>query len=597
MMDSKSKTGRVRRENTLIDNAFSRLFTVSLLGMVSSFLCNIIDSIVTGQFLGSGAVTAMALVSPLVMVTSLISCLFVSGTSQLCIRNMGKADIDGVNRVFSTMTICSMLLCFVSNILIFLFSPLYIRWTANGVDEAIITMAIDYIRGYSFICVPMGLSILLNGLMMMDNDPARSLGSSVLMLVSDSVLDLVNVCVIHGGMLGMAMASVISCLIGLTYLLLHFRKPGHLLRFNPGNLYFGDVKEVLAYGVAGALPALMSSIRTLCFNSVLLKVGGADSVAAHSVAGGTFIIFVSLLTTVQSTTSAVSGLSYGEEDVVGLENTIKNAFRFSYNVYTVYGLLVFVFAPVAAGMFINDPTGNILSLAVKFIRYMVFQYAMVVATYVLTGSFTGCRRIKENYLVSVFRGGVFPCATILGLGMLFGLPGICMSFPVTGILTLLLCLVILWAANHRFPVKARDLLILPKNFGADPSECFETAIHNQEEAIRASERAYGFCLERGEEKRTATYVSLFIEEMAKNSLSYGFEKTRNGRIEVKLILRAGKKLLQLKDNGKPFNPKEWLERNHPEDPATNIGIRMVTGLAKRIEYVPAMKINNLMVFL
>ena len=50
-------------------------------------------------------------------------------------------------------------------------------------------------------------------------------------------------------------------------------------------------------------------------------------------------------------------------------------------------------------------------------------------------------------------------------------------------------------------------------------------------------------------------------------------------------------------NGSPFDPVEWLEKNRSEDPTRNLGIRMVVALAKNVQHVRAMEINNLIISL
>ena len=96
----------MKKEKTLMEGVFSRLFTVMLVGMVCGILCNVIDSAVTGQFLGRDAVAASGLTGPFVSLIGLVIALFVAGTGQLCTENMGKADIGKVNQIFSTMVVC-----------------------------------------------------------------------------------------------------------------------------------------------------------------------------------------------------------------------------------------------------------------------------------------------------------------------------------------------------------------------------------------------------------------------------------------------------------------------------------------------------------
>ena len=104
----------------LVDGIFIRMFSVMLLGLMSTMLSTVIDAVFTGQFLGSRAVAAMGFVGPVIFLSNVVTGLFTAGTNQLCARYMGKADVSKVNQVFSTMSICSMTVCLISSVLIFL---------------------------------------------------------------------------------------------------------------------------------------------------------------------------------------------------------------------------------------------------------------------------------------------------------------------------------------------------------------------------------------------------------------------------------------------------------------------------------------------
>ncbi|MBO5535390.1 MAG: ATP-binding protein [Clostridia bacterium] len=587
--------GKTQKEKTLMAGVFTRLFTVMLIGMMCSILCNVIDSAITGQFLGRDAVAAVGLTGPIISLIGLVNALFVAGTGQLCTESMGKADIGRVNQIFSTTVVSVMgfgclMTAFFAGI-----SPMFLPLIAKGADPQVMKMAEDYLRGYSFIIIPMSLSSLLNSLFALDNDQKRSMGFALIILVGDVALDLLNVFVFHGGLLGMALASVIGAVIGLFYLLLHFRKEGHLLRFSLNNLNFGVIPRVLVYGLAGAVPMLMGSIKTGSFNYVLLKAGGTDAIAAYSAAGGAFILLLSLTTTIQSTTATLTGLAFGEENTDSISEVLRISLVFSYRIYLVIGAILFALAGPVSSIFLRTDVVSLRQLAISFVRFMVFQNLFVIATYALSGSFAGTGHIRLNYLVSIFRDGLFPCLLVLILGLTFGLQGVQASLPASGLLTLFGCICIPAVINRRFPRSVRDLLILPKDFGPKPGECFEASAKDMDQVVEMSEKARQFCLKRGEDQKMANHVALFIEEMAKNTVQYGFEKVRNGRIELRLILRDQKKIIRIKDNGRPFDPLRWLEENNPKDPGKNMGIRMLVALAKKVYYIPGMELNNIIV--
>ena len=46
-----------------------------------------------------------------------------------------------------------------------------------------------------------------------------------------------------------------------------------------------------------------------------------------------------------------------------------------------------------------------------------------------------------------------------------------------------------------------------------------------------------------------------------------------------------------------FDPTEWLKVNDEDDPEKNIGIRMISGMAKDVKYLSTMELNNLTITL
>ncbi|MDO4893462.1 MAG: hypothetical protein Q3989_09195, partial [Eubacteriales bacterium] len=51
--------------------------------------------------------------------------------------------------------------------------------------------------------------------------------------------------------------------------------------------------------------------------------------------------------------------------------------------------------------------------------------------------------------------------------------------------------------------------------------------------------------------------------------------------------------LRMRDNCKRFDPTEWIKLHETDDKTKNIGIRMVCGMAKKVEYLSTMDLNNI----
>jgi serine/threonine-protein kinase RsbW len=83
--------------------------------------------------------------------------------------------------------------------------------------------------------------------------------------------------------------------------------------------------------------------------------------------------------------------------------------------------------------------------------------------------------------------------------------------------------------------------------------------------------------------------------MAGNTGEHGYAKGKRANIDLRLVYHNGTGVIRLRDDGRPFDPIHWLEKNSGDDPASGLGIRVVTGLAKNVNYMASMEMNNLMI--
>ena len=115
----------------------------------------------------------------------------------------------------------------------------------------------------------------------------------------------------------------------------------------------------------------------------------------------------------------------------------------------------------------------------------------------------------------------------------------------------------------------------------------------QEQVIPASQAVEAFCKEKGATEKETMMLSLFVEELSKNIIQYGFTDKRSHSIDIRLIQLDNGWLLRMRDNCKKFDPTEWIKLHEDSDPTKNLGIRMVCGMAKDVKYLSTLELNCL----
>ena len=160
-------------------------------------------------------------------------------------------------------------------------------------------------------------------------------------------------------------------------------------------------------------------------------------------------------------------------------------------------------------------------------------------------------------------------------------------------LTLLTIIVCAAVRKRGVAIKLSDYLFLKEPFGVKPENILDFSISKSEDVIPASSAVERFCGEKGARAKESMMLSLFVEELGNNIVQYGFSDGKKHSIDVRAIKLDDGWKLRIRDDCKRFDPTEWIKLHNTDNPAKNIGIRMVCGMAKDINYLSTMELNNI----
>ena len=583
-------------DNRLINKAFVGIWAINGVSMLFSIACIMIDAILTGQFLGKEAVAASGLVQPVIMLLNIVGGLFGPGLSIMCTRYMGMARKDLVNRVFSIIMEVTLVTSVFFALLLYVLAPTIANTIGAGAQNPVIVdMMRDYLRGFSLAVLPMWFSLALSGLMMVDNDRVRGMAGMVTVLLSDFTFDYLNVAVFHGGMLGMAIATALSYLLGFIVILTHFTKKDRVLKFSLTPFDSNEIKEVMRCSVTSSISLGSVAVRGIIFNSFLLTVAGTVAVAAFSGANSLFSVINAILLGTLTTTSALVSMLFGEEDRSGIIKAANYARKFVLAFMGVLTVLLLMFAGIFARAFLDASATAEIAQAAVFIRFLAVQNMFNAITFSQSGVYQGTRKNMLSNIIAFLREAACPIISCLVFGSLFGLLGFELGLVFAGILTFMSCYIIPSVIRKKPTIHLVDMILLPDDFGAKPEDLFEASISTMEEVVEASDKAMDFCLKKNIDKRTAHMTGLFIEETVGNAMNH--KSGKEVLAEIRVIHREDAHIIRIRDNGKQFDPVKWYEQNHPEDPSSGLGIRMIMKLAKDVDFIPALGLNNLMITL
>jgi hypothetical protein len=139
--------------------------------------------------------------------------------------------------------------------------------------------------------------------------------------------------------------------------------------------------------------------------------------------------------------------------------------------------------------------------------------------------------------------------------------------------------------------------MMPEKFGTLPENELRTVITKKQEVMMFSQKAWEFCIDKGESQRIAYLTALSIEEMAMNVLEKGFTKDDKKHIlSIRIVHKEDELILRFRDDTPRLDPIDGYEMVfNEEDESRMIGLKMVMAEAKDVSYTSMLHLNNLVV--
>ena len=605
--------GAQTENSELIKRTFGKYLAMSILITLSATLGMMIDNVIAGNLLGSGAVAAIGMSLSVFMLFSGCAGILETGAVALCARALGNRDADRVNVLFSVSLAAAL--------------AVGAALSAGGVagSDALATMlgaasgelhadTAAYLSGICSGAFAIVLLQLLMGFTRLDNAPQLGIVAIVGMSVCDVVFNLVAVCVLDLGLRGMGLATALAYCVAVGICCTHFFSKGNTLHLVNPVPHVGQLAGVLKTGLPDSLTRATVMVRTFTFNWLLLTVASAGAVAALSMLSSVNSFASSVTIGVGQTATLLCGIFFGEEDRGALKATLRTGMRMGLVLSCALCAVVFAFAPQVVGLFGLE--GDAEAFGVVAVRAFILCVPIDLINQLFVNYYQGTGNVRAASAIAVGQSGLFAVLFALGTVWFWGATAVWASFLVGEAITLALQLVVasvLWkrraakGAADDAPEAAADaceraglldkMMYLPETFQQDWRAWRTFSCEPDIASVAAcSQQVAAWCEAQGIDGRRSYLVPLAVEEMAANAVEHGFAKTKHPAIDVKLILkRDGTLVLRMRDNGTAFNPMD-LDLS-AADSCSAVGIRMLRQGVREVEYQNTVGLNNVVVTL
>jgi putative MATE family efflux protein len=333
-----------------------KLAIPAVVAQVINLLYNIVDRIYIGHIpeIGTNALTGVGLCLPILMLVNAFATLAGGGGAPRAAIAMGQGKTEDAENILGN--------CFSALIMIAIILTVVLSFTAEsllwlfGASENTIPYAMDYMQiyllGSIFVLIVMGMNPFLTT----QGFAKFAMLTTVIGAVVNIVLDPIFIFVLHMGVGGAALATIISQCIGAIWVLRFLTGKQTILKLRVKNLKLkaSVILPCLALGISGFIMLSTESLLSISFNSSLSRFGGDLAVGSMTI----------ISSVGQLITLPLSGICQGAQPIVsynfgaGNQERVLSVFKYTLLIcasYTILGWLLTLLVPeFFAGIFSSD---------------------------------------------------------------------------------------------------------------------------------------------------------------------------------------------------------------------------------------------------
>lgn len=404
----------------------------SMIMMVFTSIYGVVDGLFVSNFVGKTPFAAVNFIMPFLMMLGAIGFMFGAGGSALISKALGMGDPDKAQRLFSLFIYVTAGI----GSIIAVAGILCLRPVASllGAEGQMLEDCVTYGRVILLALPALMLQYEFQSFFIVAEKPQLGLAVTVIAGVTNMILDALLTAVIPLGLVGAAIATAVSQLLGGLLPLAYFCRPNtSLLRLRKPTWDGRSLMKACTNGSSELLNNISMSLVSMLYNKQLLHYAGEDGVAAYGVLMYVNFVFIAIFIGYSTGIAPVVGYHYGAEH----HNELRSLRQKSDVILLIGAVIMFVLSQVLTEPLARVFVGYSPALYDMTVHaFRIFAFSFLFAGFSIFGSafFTALNNGPISALIAFLRTLVFQIAAVLLLPFIWGLDGIWGSIVIAELL-------------------------------------------------------------------------------------------------------------------------------------------------------------------
>lgn len=402
-----------------------RFTAPSMVMMIFTSVYGVVDGLFVSNFVGKTPFAAINLILPFLMMFGVVGFMVGTGGSALIAKTLGEGDRERANGLFSMLIWLSLALGVVlAGLGIVILRPVGVLLGAEG------QMLEDCVTYGCILTLALPAFVLQNEFqifLVAAERPKLGLWITMAAGVTNIALDALFVAVLRWGLVGAAVATAISQLVGGVIPLVYFLCPNQCLLKLTRPMFDGwALVKTCTNGSSEMMSNLSMSLVNMLYNIQLMRFAGEDGVAAYGVIMYVDFVFVAAFLGYAIGSAPIVGFHFG----AGSTEELKNLYCKSLRILMVMSLAMTALAEGMAGFLAGIFVGYDTALMEMTRRaFMIFSLAFLMKGVNIFASafFTALNDGLVSAAISFLRTLVFQAAAVFLLPLVLELDGVWLS--------------------------------------------------------------------------------------------------------------------------------------------------------------------------
>jgi len=419
----------------------------SIVMMIFTSIYSVVDGFFVSNYVGKTPFAAVNFIMPFLMILGAAGFMFGTGGSALIAKTLGEGNPGKANRLFSLFTYLSA----ATGVVLAVLGIVFIRPIARflGADGQMLEYCVTYGRIILAALPFWNLQMAFQSFFITAEKPQLGLYATVAAGVTNMVLDALLVAVLTMGVVGAALATALSQVVGGLFPVLYFARSRDTLHLGKTSWDGRSVLKCCTNGSSELMSNISMSLVGMLYNTQLMNYAGEDGVAAYGVLMYVSMIFMAIFIGYSVGTAPVIGFHYGAQNHAELKSLLRKSTVLIGTVAVAMLGMGEVLARPLSQLFAGYDEG-LLALTVR--GFTIYSFSFLFCGFAIYGSsfFTALNNGLVSAVISFLRTVVFQVAAVLILPILWGIDGIWISIVVAEFMAVVVTGVFLAALRGKY---------------------------------------------------------------------------------------------------------------------------------------------------